>query len=935
MALGATPALASVHKWVGAAGGVWSNPGNWSPAGVPMSGETGGTIVEFDGSTSSTMNVVGLTVDQIHFKGSGNVVSGSTPLSINGTVLVANIFDESGGNTLSVPIALTGPNAVLANVETGTLTISGAISGSTPIVFQGNGTSGVTLTGNNTYSGTTTVESGTLRLNSNYVNTAITGGSLVIGTLPPPATPTVELDQSEEIAPTTHVQVLASATFNVNSFYQQVAQLDVTDGTVALGSGKLIDGGPLTMTGGAITGTGPAAGTGLYLTGDVTATSSAVGPASITAQVALDGARTFTVAHGPQATDLSISNQVVDGTTPSSLTKAGAGTLALSGATGDTYTGTTSVQAGVLTTSHAMGVGIPGNVTIGTGTGAPGSATLRMLQSSELAPTSQVTIDEDGLLDLNGYGEAISGLAVNGGDVTLGTGALTVNSVSLTGGTIASATNGLLVLAEQAGQPPTVTATSSPQGPATVSAGELLTTPATFTVMPGTAPELMITGVIAGNGTESLTKAGSGTLLSTATNTDTGPTTVAAGTFIANGQQTGPFTVGASGTLAGDGAVGPLTVAGLLTPAAGLHTGSLSFSAGGHLGIGISSANPAIAPTITSAGPVTIDPAAVLSVQASPGLTLPGGTTLPIIVNSGSMPISGTFSGFPITTPDGVPLVASYTGDLDGRDFVLRAANVAPVVGPVSAAPTSVSTGQPVTFGVSPSDANHDALTTTWNFGDGTTGTGSGTSHTYQTSGTYQVVVTVSDGSAQTQASTVITVTAVAGSGVSNGGSGSGSGGTGSGGAGSGGGGSGGAGSGGAGSGSGSGGGGPSGGGSSGGSGGGSVNQPPATATAYGATFAGAGPPACVRAGGPFTVTLSIHRMAGKHALIASVTKVVFSLGARSAKTDRSAPYRARFRIPASTKPGTTVTVAVRAYLVLRHGAHRTKSLAVGVLTCG
>jgi hypothetical protein len=115
VALSATPAVASVHVWTDAVNTLWSNAGNWT-GGVPATGEPGGTTVQFGSGTSSTMDIPGLTVDQIHFTGSGNTITGSTALNVNGSTLVTNILDGSGGNTLALPVALPGGTAVLADV---------------------------------------------------------------------------------------------------------------------------------------------------------------------------------------------------------------------------------------------------------------------------------------------------------------------------------------------------------------------------------------------------------------------------------------------------------------------------------------------------------------------------------------------------------------------------------------------------------------------------------------------------------------------------------------------------------------------------------------------------------------------------------------------------------------------------------------------------
>jgi glucose/arabinose dehydrogenase len=84
---------------------------------------------------------------------------------------------------------------------------------------------------------------------------------------------------------------------------------------------------------------------------------------------------------------------------------------------------------------------------------------------------------------------------------------------------------------------------------------------------------------------------------------------------------------------------------------------------------------------------------------------------------------------------DGTITEVTYTG------------NQAPSIGTVSATPTSATSApQTVEFSVSASDPEGDSLTYDWTFGDGTTGSGASTSHTYQNEGVYTAYVEVSDG---------------------------------------------------------------------------------------------------------------------------------------------------------------------------------------------
>jgi PKD repeat protein len=54
--------------------------------------------------------------------------------------------------------------------------------------------------------------------------------------------------------------------------------------------------------------------------------------------------------------------------------------------------------------------------------------------------------------------------------------------------------------------------------------------------------------------------------------------------------------------------------------------------------------------------------------------------------------------------------------------------------------------GDPQRFTAAASDADGDALTYRWDFGDGSTGAGAWVEHTYRSAGTYTAVVSVSDG---------------------------------------------------------------------------------------------------------------------------------------------------------------------------------------------
>nr|MCU0793206.1 autotransporter-associated beta strand repeat-containing protein [Opitutaceae bacterium] len=150
------------------------------------------------------------------------------------------------------------------------------------------------------------------------------------------------------------------------------------------------------------------------------------------------------------------------------------GQLTFSGASANTYSGGTVIDAGTVVLSKSAGVtALPGAVTVGDGSG---SATLRLAAANQISDGARVTLAATGtpVFDLAGNAETIGSLAsantaaaVTLGSATLATGA---DNTSTTFAGVISGTGGL---AKQGSGMLTLTGTSTYTGGTTVSAGTL------------------------------------------------------------------------------------------------------------------------------------------------------------------------------------------------------------------------------------------------------------------------------------------------------------------------------------------------------------------------------------------------------------------------------------------------------------------------------
>ncbi len=354
----------------------------------------GGAVLRGDGTPRTLANAITLS--------NSVTLGGASDLTFTGSL------NQTGNRTLTVTntgVTTLAGNVVLAeNNQTRTLTVAPAAGASvvvSGVVQNGTGSGAdrltktgagaLTLAGANTYTGTTTLSAGTLVA----ANDAAFGtGALVLSG--------------------------AGAVLRGDGPPRTLANAVTLSNNVTFGGAS-----DLTFTG------------ALNQTGSRTLTVTNTGVTTVAGNVVLaenNQTRTLTVASAAAANVVfSGSVQNGTGTGADSLVKSGAGTLTLSGATANTFTGDLVVADGLLRAQKTAGINIAGSgvVRIGDGSGAAASATLQLAASNQLPDSADLVFRADGLFDLAGFSETvdeIDSFAAGQGRIQIGAGQLTVGA---------------------------------------------------------------------------------------------------------------------------------------------------------------------------------------------------------------------------------------------------------------------------------------------------------------------------------------------------------------------------------------------------------------------------------------------------------------------------------------------------------------------------
>jgi autotransporter-associated beta strand protein len=611
----------------------------------------------------------------INFNSAANFGRGSIVLNGGG-------LQWASGTTTDV----SSTNGLYISVSGGTLdtngnnvTLAGTIrniEGAGGLIKQGLGT--LTLTGNNTYSGGTTVNGGLINFSSasnlGSGQIALNGGGLQWAsgtTTDVSSTNGLYISVSGGTLDTNGNNVTLAGTIrNIEGagglIKQGLGTLTLT-GNNTYSGGTTVNGGTLRLgSGGSLASTGALAVNGG--TFDLNGHSQTVGALSGTGGFIALGTGTLTAGNSSDTTLAS----VISGS--GGLEKVGSGTLTLTG--NNTYTGATNVVAGVLTlaSSTALGSSV---VTVANG------ASLSSLSGTDITIGNRLSIAGSGLSNTGAINTA--GSATFTGLVTL-TGSSTIVStygrLTLGGGVVGDlgGTNDLTIGGAGRvviGNGLRVSGTVTYNGSDTLELATGSIVSAGLRINSGTVKisDGGVSGAITGDvvnmgslvfdrselvslsgavsGTGSITQSGSGILVLTGANTYTGGTTVAAGTLrgtttslqgaILNNSSV-EFVQQVNGTYAGTmSGTGALTKSGagtLILTGNNAYTGGTTIS-GGELQVGNGGTSGSIAGNVTDNGTLTFSRSDNLSFDGAIS-----GTGLVKQIGLGTVTLTGDNSSF-------------------------------------------------------------------------------------------------------------------------------------------------------------------------------------------------------------------------------------------------------------------------------------------------
>ena len=165
--------VGATATWIGSSSGSWATSSYWQGGNVPNGALDAANFGSAIGSGSATVNLdASRTLYALTFSNTAGSYTLSRSTGDSSSFLTLSnsngmVVSDTGNNTIAVPVTLAG-NVSFSPTAGSTLTVSGAISQSPSgtsrtLTVSGGGT--LVLSGSNTYTGATAVNSGNLAVN--------------------------------------------------------------------------------------------------------------------------------------------------------------------------------------------------------------------------------------------------------------------------------------------------------------------------------------------------------------------------------------------------------------------------------------------------------------------------------------------------------------------------------------------------------------------------------------------------------------------------------------------------------------------------------------------------------------------------------------------------------------------------------------------------
>jgi fibronectin-binding autotransporter adhesin len=665
--------------------------------GVTLSADGGYSTITFLGPITGGGNFAKASSGTVILAGD-NSYAGTTSTGTNGALQIGN-----GGATGTLgggPVTINAGSSLTFN-RGDAFAYGGTASGAGPVVVAGTGTT--TLGGAHTYTGTTTVNNGTLELTGSLTSNVVvaaggrlagsgstTGtvtladGSFVLaangGVQAAGVTATAGTTGANVVVPggptgggTAVVDVIrygagpapAVANFNAAAYRNGVVVDDAANQKITLayasdartwngGTGAWDTGATANWAEGdqkffwndAVTFNNPAAAATVTYAGNVS-------PASLAVNNTVD----YTLANANTGS--------IVGT--GSLTKSGAGTLTLTGTSPNRYSGGTTINGGTL----SLGTGGTGANTsspnaLGAGTvtvNAGGTLKLWIQNSTTFTIPNNLVFDGGRLQSEDGNYVVNGAITINAGGMSAGT-RYNNKTMTIAGNISGPGTFTAAGFGTGVGTFFSLTGTNS-YGATVVTSGTLqignggttgtlgtgdVTVAAAATLALNRADAFAVPNVIGGPG--SLTKLSAGTATLAAANTYTGATTVSAGTLLVAGSLANSAVTVTGGAVGGTGSIaGPLAVA-----AAGTVSPGAASPAIGTLAVGATTLAGTSLFELGTPGPNVATPGTSDLLSVVGNLTLGGTIALRDNFDANAQGVLG----------DGVYKLYAYTGTLSG-----------------------------------------------------------------------------------------------------------------------------------------------------------------------------------------------------------------------------------------------------------------------------